>query len=266
MLGWMLLRDPTWRHMIFAYKQGADGGGFSFYLLGRAWLGVFGPSPLAFRLFSATCFGLAFVVTWATLRRFYGVGVTAFASFNTWFFSPPFVAHMAEGRFYGLLVLGVALAARLTAIWGGRSLPSQGAVSGSAGQLPESGTGRRTSLVYLSMFAAHGLLVTSHLLGVVFSAFLIAVMVVLDRLARRPKPWLYAAGVASWLLLLPERANIVASERVGKPWFWTKAPRRRSRWCCLYFWARRSGQPCGAPARGQEQDRVAGSNEGRFGE
>ena len=238
MLGWMLLRDPSWRHMLFAYNQGADGGGFSFYLLGRAWFDVFGPSALAFRLFSATCFGLALAVTWATLRRFYGVGVTAFATLNTWFFSPPFVAHMAEGRFYGLLVLGVTLAARLTAIWGGRSLQGERPLSAlclgkdagpssarASGTRSLSKAGRSSWLPYLAMFLVHGLLVTSHLLGMVFSAFLIGAMAVLDALEHRLKRWLYVAGLASWLLLLPERANILASSRVGKPWFWTKAPR-----------------------------------------
>lgn len=206
MLGWMLLRDPSWRHMLLAYNQGADGGGFSFYLLGRGWFALFGHSEQAFRLFSATCFGLAFVVTWAALRRFYGVGVVTFALFNTWFFSPPFVAHMAEGRFYGLLVLGVSMAFGLVPVLEEVRRP----------------TARRW---YAIMFLVHGLLATSHLLGVVFSAFAIAALLAADLMAERLRPGLYLAGIASWLLLIPERANIVASARVGKPWFWTKAPR-----------------------------------------
>ena len=206
MLGWMLLRDPSWRHMLFAYNQGADGGGFLFYLLGRGWLHVFGPSELAFRLFSSTCFGLAFAATWAAARRFYSIGLVAFALFNTWFFSPPFVAHMAEGRFYGLLVLGVSLAVWLALVLADVRRPTP-------------------SRLYAAMFLVHALLTTSHLLGVVFSAFLIAATAVLDALEHRPRPWLYFAGAASWLLLLPEHANIAASARVGKPHFWTKAPR-----------------------------------------
>ena len=206
MLGWMLLRDPSWRHMLFAYNRGADGGGFLFYLLGRGWLHLLGPSELAFRLFSSTCFGLAFAVTWAAARRFYGIGVVAFALFNTWFFSPPFVAHMAEGRFYGLLVLNVALAIWLALVLADEQRPTR-------------------PRLYAAMFLVHGLLTTSHLLGVVFSAFLIGATVVLDLLGRRPRPLLYLAGAGSWLLLLPERANLIASAQVGKPHFWTKAPR-----------------------------------------
>ena len=41
MLGWMMLRDPSWHHMLQAWKLGADGGGFAFYLTGRAWFSLF---------------------------------------------------------------------------------------------------------------------------------------------------------------------------------------------------------------------------------
>lgn len=208
MLGWMLLRDPSWHHMLFAYNHGADGGGFSFYLLGRAWLSLFGPSELAFRLFSSTCFGLALVVTWLALRRFYSRGIVALALLNTWFFSPPFVAHMAEGRFYGLLVFAVALTTWLTLTLATLTPP----------------TPRR---FYLAAFAANGLLVTTHLLGIMFSAFLLAALLASDLLTRRIRPLLYLCTLASWLLLLPERANIRATAAVGKPHFWTRAPTAR---------------------------------------
>ncbi len=206
MLGWMLLRDPSWHHMLRAYNLGADGGGFTFYLLGRGWLTLFGPSELSFRLFSSTCFGLAFAVSWAALRRFYGVGLIAFALFNTWFFSPPFVAHMAEGRFYGLLVLAVSLAFWLTLRLADDPQPTP-------------------ARLYLATFLIHALLTTTHLLGIVFSAFLLGATLALDLLAHRPRPRLYLIGAAAWLLLLPEHANIAATMRVGKPHFWTRPPK-----------------------------------------
>ena len=206
MLGWMLLRDPSWRHMLLAYNAGADGGGFTFYLTGRAWLHLFGPSELAFRLYSATCFGLAFAVTWAAMRRFYSIGIVAFAISNTWFFSPPFVEHMTEGRFYGLLVLGVSLAVWLAFRLADLQTPTP-------------------ARFYAITFFVHALLTTSHLLGVAFSASLLAATVLLDLLAQRTRPLLYLAGAASWLLLVPERANLRASAAVGKPHFWTKPPR-----------------------------------------
>ncbi len=205
MLGWMLLTDPSWHHMVAAWRMGADGGGFSFYVLGRAWLHLFGPSETAFRLFSATGFGLGFVLTYATLRRFYGRWVAAFAMFNTYFCSQPLVLHMVEGRFYGLLVFALALTVWLAA-----------KLEDCERRLPVG--------FYVAVVMAHALLVTSHILGVTYSACVLAAMVVLDRLAGRLRLGLYAGVAATWLLLLPERAAIHASAQVGKPWFWTTQP------------------------------------------
>lgn len=206
-LGWMLLHDPSWHHMIQAWKAGADGGGFAFYLTGRGWFRLFGSTDLAFRLYSSTCFGFAFAATWMAARRFYGAGVVALALFNTWFFSPPFTMHMREGRFYGLLILGVSLAFWLALV---------------LADVPEP-TPRK---FYALTFLVHGLLTTSHLLGVVFSVFLLGSVVVMDRLEHRSRPLLYLSGALAWLLLVPERANIIASADVGKPHFWTGPPNR----------------------------------------
>lgn len=205
MLGWMLLNDPSWHHMVDAWEAGADGGGFSFYLIGRAWFFVAGASDLAFRLYSATCFALAFTVIWLAARRFYRPEIVAFACFNTFFFSRTLVLHMREGRFYGLLTLAVALAVWLALI------------------LAEKPRSPRP-IWYPALFAIHGLLTTSHLLGVVFSFTLLAAMMVLDLLQSRLRPLLYLAGAASWLLLFFERFNVLASVAVGKPHFWIKAP------------------------------------------
>ena len=204
MLGWMLLRDPSWRHMVTAWQAGADGGGFLFYLSGRAWLDVFGPSAVSFRLYSAAGFGAAMCVAWVTMRRVYGVGVVGFALVNTWFFSPPIVTHMAEGRFYGLLMLGTALAGWLV-VKARETEDSPWWLCGLA-------------------FVLHGSLVTSHMLGVVYSVALLVSLMVVDWLDGRVRPLLYGSAVLSWLLLLPERAAIRASAMVGKPHFWTTPP------------------------------------------
>ncbi len=209
-LGWMLLHDPSWQHMVQAWRTGADGGGFFFYLTGRGWFRLFGSTDLSFRLYSSTCFGLAFMATWTAARRFYPTGIVALALLNTWFFSPPFTMHMREGRFYGLLILSVSLAFWLALVLADTPEPTP-------------------KKFYLLTFLTHGLLTTSHLLGVVFSVFLLGSTVVLDRLdlshpKKRSRPLLYVSGALSWLLLIPERANIIASADVGKPHFWTRPP------------------------------------------
>ena len=205
MLGWMLLRDPSWRHMIWAWKMGADGGGFGFYLTGRLWFYLFGPSEISLRMYSATCLGMAFVIAWITARRFYSFGAVAFALFNTWFFSTWLVVHMAEGRFYGLLTLSATAVLWFTIVPTRRSGPS-------------------LFYLYPPTFLLHALLTTSHLLGIVYSCFLLAAIIVLDWSSRRLRPTLYACAAASWLLLIPERAAIIASANVGKPHFWTTPP------------------------------------------
>ncbi len=205
MLGWMLLTDPSWHHMVQAWKMGADGGGFAFYVTCRVWLHLFGPSEVAFRMYSAVCFGVAFVINWVVARRFYGCWTVGFALFNTYFCSPPIVLHLVEGRFYGLLMMATALT-----VW----------LAVRSEDLPQ-----RVPLGwYLAMFAAHALLTTSHLLGVVYSFFVLGGMVVTNRLAGRWQPGLYVAGALSWLLLVPELPAIRASAAVGKPWFWTVQP------------------------------------------
>ena len=205
MLGWMLLTDPSWRHMIEAWRAGADGGGLAFYASCRAWFHLFGHSEVSFRLYSATCFGLAFVVNWITLRRYYSCWIVGFALFNTYFCSPPIVLHLIEGRFYGLLMLGASLCLWLAI----RQTDSS--------RLASSG-------LCLAFFLANALLTTSHLLGIAYSCSILAGLIAVDLTRGRLQPVLYASVAASWLLLIPEREAIHASAQVGKPWFWTVQP------------------------------------------
>ena len=204
MLGWMLLHDPSWHHLVTAWKMGADGGGFAFYLLGRGWFMLFGASDVSFRLFSASCFALGFCFTWLAARRYYKVTPVAIALFTTWFLCPPMVMHMVEGRFYGLLVCATSLAAWVSIEACERS--------------------RKPLWLYVAAFAVNGLLTTTHTLGIMYSGFLLAAVVIVDRTRRRFHPLFYACVAASWLLLWPEREAIIASANVGKPWFWTYPP------------------------------------------
>ena len=204
MLGFLLLRDPSFHHMITAWLQGADGGGFSFYLTGRLWFDLFGSSVRSFRMYTEVCFGAAFIISWVTMRRFYAEAVVTWASLSIWLVSPVLVQHMAEGRFYGLFMAAVALAIYMCVLASERREISP--------------------LLYLGVFLANALLITSHLLGVVYSFCVIASMAWLDRSHGRLRPKLYLAAMASWLLLIPSLPAIRASGRVGKPIFWTKQP------------------------------------------
>ena len=196
MLGWMLLRDPSWKHMVQAWNIGADGGGFAFYLTGRAWFSIFGPSEVSFRLYTSTCFGLAFAVMWAAARRFYATGIVAFALLNSFFFSPVVVMHMTEGRFYGLEVLAAALT-----VWLAFHVADK--------------KERISGPIYLAMFFTHALLTASHILGVVYSAFILLAIISVDLLRRRLRPLLYLSAA---LLLAAPAAGTQGDSRVCKRW------------------------------------------------
>jgi len=203
-LGWTLLNDPSFNHMIASWVHGADGGGISFYLTGRLWLKLFGPSMAAFRLYSQVCFAAAFALFWICLRRFYQPGLAAFAMLSVWLVSPPMVQHMGEGRFYGALMATVAWG-----IWLNLRVQDRPSVSAS---------------LYVAMFFCHALMVTSQMLGVVYSAVLLIWLVWLDRSQGQWRPRLYAAAAASWLLVILSLPAIRASAAVGRPFFWTTQP------------------------------------------
>jgi hypothetical protein len=204
MLGFLLLRDPSFHHMITAWLQGADGGGFSFYLTGRLWFDLFGSSVRSFRMYTEVCFAVGFIISWVTMRRFYAASIVTLAWLSIWLVSPVLIQHLAEGRFYGLFMVAVALAIYMCVLANERR--------------------QIRPLLYLGIFLANALLITSHLLGVVYSFCVVVSMVWLDRDRGRLRPKLYLVAMASWLLLIPSLPAIRASGRVGKPFFWTTQP------------------------------------------
>jgi hypothetical protein len=107
-LGWTLLTDSSARHMMLAWRVGADGGGWPFYALGRLWFLLFGRSILSFRLFSATAFASAFVVTWRAARYFYSTAVVAVAMYVCWLCSWTILQQSSEARFYGLFLFAAS--------------------------------------------------------------------------------------------------------------------------------------------------------------
>jgi hypothetical protein len=206
MLGWMLVRDPSFHHMVTAWNMGADGGGILFYVTARAWFAVFGPSEMSFRLYSAAGFAAAFAALWIGLRTYYSRSTLAFAIGAIWLLGPQVVIHMCEGRFYGLFMYGAALTFCVTL------------------RLAAS-TSKKVSFPWLLLnFAANAILIASHLLGLIYSAFLLLPLIVLD-IRRRHLRWkLYLSTVLAWCLLLAEYNAIRATLGADKPHFWTSPP------------------------------------------
>jgi hypothetical protein len=227
LLGWLMLRDPSWRHMLMGWLKGVDGGGILFYFTGRVWFSIFNHSVLSFRLYTATGFGIAFVFIWAAGRRFYRSNIMIFAVLLVWFGSPIPIQTMSQGRFYGLLMamdaIAVYLFFRLVDIAG---VPGR---------------------YYAYTFFAHTCLIMSHILGVFYSSLIVLAMVVLDFPKKRWRPWLYLTAALPDLLLIPCLPAIRASAAVGKPHFWSSQPTVLSfiedysgfslKWCALLLLA-----------------------------
>jgi hypothetical protein len=211
LFGWVLITDPSFPHMLAAWRGGADGGGIAFYLLCRVWLQLFGHSLLAFRSFSAFgCFA-GYTFLWLVLRRYYRPLIATLVLFFVWFGSDVILWQMVQTRFYGML-LGVscfALYASLRSVW-------------------ETDGGRRNQPLTLALVgAANLLLVNTHPLGLGYSAALLAGAAVSDFLDSRRRIGFYVAVLATWPTLLFSVAAIRGSARVGDPWFWTGRPTLR---------------------------------------
>jgi hypothetical protein len=203
-LGWTLLTDPSFRHMIHAWREGADGGGLPFYLLGRAWFRFFGSSTISFRLFSSTAFAAAFVITWKGLRHFYSGSVVAVAMYISWMCSWTILRESSEGRFYGLLLLAASAVFYTYA----RTIT----------------TTKVSVALLVAVFCSHAFLVSSHVLGIVYSGVFFAATIISDWRSRIRRTALYLSQVLAWLVVIPSWHAIKSTTDIGKPYFWLGPP------------------------------------------
>jgi hypothetical protein len=179
--GWNLITDSSLHHMIGSWNLGADGGGVLFYGLGRLIVSVTGKHILAIRLFSAICLWGAAVLWWRILRQSFSDFPAFIAVLLIWFCDPIFVYQIAEARFYGLLILSTVVAVNTT-VWVQNRQPS-------------------ASIIFLVCFLANGLLVSSHYLGLIYSAILL-IALFFSKLPRAKHLAALAGTLSSWLLFL----------------------------------------------------------------
>ena len=200
---WNVLADPSWRHAFASYSNGADSGGVLFYLIGRFVLAIFGAHPLVIRFFSSLAFWLAGWLWWMTLRRLLSPFAATGAVVIVWLGSGLFFFHAGEVRFYGLFFLTFSLAAVHLLNLGKFALSAPVAVA--------------------STFVAHLLLVTSHTIGLLYSAALL-IVILLSRDLSKWRWQLSAAVVASWSVLLLFRQALSQQARIS----WMVAPDLRN--------------------------------------
>lgn len=208
LFGWMLITDPSWNHMLAAWRGGADGGGILFYVLARAWLKLFGRTVLSFRMFSAAGCFLGFATVWLAARRFYRPILAAVSLFLVWFGSQTILSQMVQTRFYGL-VLGTTGCCLLASV--------------STLSLRERSRRGRWA-VLLGSSLSNLLLVGSHPFGLLYSAAILTGAAVSDFHARRRRYSYYLASTIPWTILAFSRDAMLNSANVGRPWFWTTRP------------------------------------------
>lgn len=197
---WNLLTDPSLSHMMQSWNRGADSGGLLFYLLGRP-LVLVGHHVLPIRLASAVALWLSAVLWIALLRRHTPTTLAAFAVALVVFGNATLLNYVAEVRFYALLILTFTLAVvAVVRIADARVSPA-------------------TAL--LLAFLTNALLVSSHMLGVLYSGVILFAVLVASFPPRLRLPTLLG-GLGSWSLLLTYRQALLAnSNKVN----WIELPR-----------------------------------------
>jgi hypothetical protein len=201
---WKEVSDPSLWHLYYAIQHGADGGQPFFYTTAWIWARIFGFGVLALRLYSCVSMCAALVVTWVTIRRFYGVWATAFGVLAFWGTSATLLDQNVEARFYGLYMLCFAITVNLYSRLVARPEP--------------------TRLLLLLAFLSQAALVLTHVLGLIYSGLILFALILVDSSRGRLRGKLYLAYAAGWLALLTWVPAIRSSMAAGKPHGWIAMP------------------------------------------
>ncbi len=201
---WKEVSDPSLWHLYYAIQHGADGGQPLFYTTAWLWARAFGTGVLTLRLYSCIAMCGALLVTWKTIRRFYGVWATAFGVLAFWGTSGMLLDQNVEARFYGLYMLVVAVTVDLYTRLVARSVPTR-------------------ALLVLA-FLSQAALVLTHVLGLIYSGLILLALILFDAAKGRLRWKLYLVYAAGWLALLVWIPAIRASMAAGKPHGWIAMP------------------------------------------
>jgi hypothetical protein len=213
---WKEASDRSLLHLYWAIQHGADGGQPLFYTTAWLWVKAFGASVLSLRLYSCASMCGALLVTWSCIRRVYGLWATAFGVLWMWGSAGLLLDQNAEGRFYGLFMLAVAVVVDVYLRLAARSTP--------------------TRFLLLYSLLAQAALVLTHVLGVFYSGIILLALVLFDVLAGRFRIKVYLFHAAGWLALLVWAPAIRASMAAGKPHGWIPIPSLSRFFDSYFFW------------------------------
>ena len=186
---WNLLSDPSWHHLVASWAHGADSGGILYYALLWPLVHLFHKSVLVARIFSALCYVLSAMFWWRALARFMNAQAAALGVLLVWLSSGLVLVYIAQVRFYTPLLLFASLAVLTTLRCADEGVSPKAAA--------------------LQVASAHACLVLIHMLGILYSALILAASLLC--LLPRRRAFLIAGSVlTSWLALLPCRAAIRA--------------------------------------------------------
>lgn len=203
-LTWKEVSDPSLWHLYYAIQHGADGGQPLFYTTAWLWARAFSTGVLALRLYSSVAICGALLITWRTVRHFYGMWATAFGVLFFWGTSGVLLDQNAEARFYGLYLLAVAVTVNLYTRLTARPAP--------------------TRMLLVLAFVSQAALVSTHILGLIYSGLILLALIISDAAKERLRFTLYLAYAAGWLALLVWVPAIRSSMAAGKPHGWISMP------------------------------------------
>ena len=201
---WKEVSDPSLWHLYYAIQHGADGGQPLFYTTAWLWARAFGTGVLALRLYSSVAMCAALLITWRTVRRFYGMWATAFGVLFFWGTSAVLLDQNVEARFYGLFMLAVAITVDLYTRLVARPVPTR-------------------ALLVLT-FLSQAALVFTHVLGLIYSGLILLALILYDVAKGRLRFKIYLVYAAGWLVLLVWLPAIRASMAAGRPHGWIAMP------------------------------------------
>lgn len=205
-MGWLVLRQDTWAHLLRVWWGGIDSSGIFFYLLGRPWLSIFGATEVSLRMFSAFGIAISLVLTWIAARRYFSWRTVAVCVPFIFLVNRPLLWQLANGRTYGVLMTGIALLAYAFL----RTDPGE----------PDSDGVWPTLLVFLGFMLVMG----GHILGVIYCTAFFAGFAARDYFFRVFRPRIYLAGLLAGAILFLSWRNLLATAALGKPSFWTVVP------------------------------------------
>lgn len=204
LLTWQIVTTPSWGAMLHVIADQVDTMPPFYFIVARTWLAVTGETEFALRLLSILLTSTAFVTMFMLIKRTAGI-FAAVAASSVFLLSGTLFHQLTEARYYPLLVLLTAVATTMLFTGLERSRVSKGWLAANT--------------------LVHGLLVTTHIFGFLYSASLILSGLVFVKRGRNDAALrITLSALAGWILFLPWIPSQLYQMQVGEPWSWMPVP------------------------------------------